>query len=164
MTTVAFTPSPLQPFQFQATLDGQQYTVIVTWNIFGQRWYINIYSLNGVLVAVLPLIGSAVTLQLASLMWNQLAGIMVATTMLPLPFKIGQVVNLSLANIVPVALNGRVQCNITGLKTFTFPMPGDPGRITTVGVVDYGINLVAGYFVDSTMVYREPNTQFEINP
>lgn len=59
MTTyVDFTPSNYQPFQFQAELDGETYTVLVTWNLFGQRYYLNITSLAGTQVATIPMIGS----------------------------------------------------------------------------------------------------------
>lgn len=57
-TFVDFVPSASAPFQFQATLDGSIYTVIVTWNLYGQRYYINIFTLDGVRVLTLPLIGS----------------------------------------------------------------------------------------------------------
>lgn len=55
---VQFAPSTSSNFQFQATFDGDVYTIIVTWNLFGQRYYVNIYTVNGDLVAALPLIGS----------------------------------------------------------------------------------------------------------
>lgn len=59
MTTyINFNPSPNEPFQFQPTFDGKVYSVIVTWNLFGQRYYVNIYSLDNTLVVALPLIGS----------------------------------------------------------------------------------------------------------
>ena len=38
-----------------ATLDGQQYNAIVTWSLFGQRWVVNIYSLQSVWVLSKPL-------------------------------------------------------------------------------------------------------------
>ena len=57
---IDFTPTPLAPFQFQATFDGAIYTVITTWNLFGRRYYVNIYTLQRVLVAALPLIASPV--------------------------------------------------------------------------------------------------------
>ena len=57
-TYVQFVPSPQSPFQFQATLDSSTYTVIVTWNLFGQRYYINLYALDGTWIVALPLIGS----------------------------------------------------------------------------------------------------------
>lgn len=58
MTSYLFTPSSTANFQFQPTLDGQQYNVIATWNVFGSRYYINIYTLSGALVYTMPLIGS----------------------------------------------------------------------------------------------------------
>ncbi|MEX3914893.1 hypothetical protein AB4Y43_01415 [Paraburkholderia sp. BR10872] len=59
MTTyIPFTPSPSSNFVFQPTLDGQQYTAIMTWNMFGQRYYLNLYTSQNVLVLCVPLIGS----------------------------------------------------------------------------------------------------------
>ena len=57
-TVVSFAPSPQAPFQFEAVLDGTTYTVIVTWNVSGQRYYINVYALDQTWIFTLPLIGS----------------------------------------------------------------------------------------------------------
>jgi hypothetical protein len=57
-TLIQFNPSATANFQFQATLDGQNYIVVVTWNLFGQRYYINIYDTSGVLKLAMPLVGS----------------------------------------------------------------------------------------------------------
>jgi len=53
-----FTVPDVGNFQFQPTLDGAVYNCIATWNMFGQRWYINCYDLNGVRIFSLPIIGS----------------------------------------------------------------------------------------------------------
>lgn len=58
MTIVQFTPSATSAFQFQATLDGGSYTIIVTWNVYAQRYYVNIYDNYNSLIVTLPLIGS----------------------------------------------------------------------------------------------------------
>lgn len=58
MTTYQFQPSNSSPFQFQPTLDGNIYTCTVTWNLFGQRWYINCISQNGALVFSRAMVGS----------------------------------------------------------------------------------------------------------
>lgn len=58
MTTYLFAPSPTAPFQFQPTLDGEVYHVVVTWNLFGQRYYVNVMTTSGALVLCLPMIGS----------------------------------------------------------------------------------------------------------
>jgi hypothetical protein len=56
--SIQFTPSSTAPFAFQVTLDGAKYSVIVTWNIYAQRYYVNIYTTGNVLIVSLPLIGS----------------------------------------------------------------------------------------------------------
>ena len=59
MTTyVDFSPSQTVPFQFQAALDGQIYTVTIPWGLFGARYYCQISTLQGQSVVLLPLIGS----------------------------------------------------------------------------------------------------------
>ena len=66
MTTVYdFTPTASAPFQFQPTLDGTTYNVIITWNVFGQRYYINIYDLSGNLILCMPFIGSPLNYDLS---------------------------------------------------------------------------------------------------
>lgn len=55
---IPFTPSPLAAFQFQAVLDGDIYICVVTWNVFGARWYVTITSQNGTRIVTLPLIAS----------------------------------------------------------------------------------------------------------
>jgi hypothetical protein len=59
MTTYTqFVPQPNTLFQFQPTLDGQQYTVVVTWSLYGQRWYFNLLTLQRQLVLSAALVGS----------------------------------------------------------------------------------------------------------
>ena len=59
MTTFTqFTPSANTNFSWTPTLDGQQYSAVIVWSLFGQRWVLNIYSLSGALVLMKPLTGS----------------------------------------------------------------------------------------------------------
>lgn len=59
MTTYTdFAPPVNQMFQFQPTLDGNQYIVTVPWNQYGKRYYINIQDLLGNTVLFVALIGS----------------------------------------------------------------------------------------------------------
>lgn len=59
MTTyIDFRPSDQALFQFQLTLDGQVYAAICTWNLYGQRYYVNLYDAAGVRIFSLPQIGS----------------------------------------------------------------------------------------------------------
>lgn len=58
MATFAFTPSATAAFQFQPTLDDNVYTCVVTWNLFGQRYYLNVYQDDGTLVTCRAMVGS----------------------------------------------------------------------------------------------------------
>ena len=51
----------LQPFQFQAVLDGATYNVIVTWNIARQGWYLSVVDQSGNLIGSRALVGSPPT-------------------------------------------------------------------------------------------------------
>lgn len=57
-TFVDFVPTVAGPFQFRAVLDGESYTVLVTWNLFGQRFYVNIYTVDAVLLLAIGMVGS----------------------------------------------------------------------------------------------------------
>ena len=58
MTVIDFFPTQDGPFSFQAFLDGATYSCQVTWSLAGQRWYLNVYTLNGDLVLVIAMTGS----------------------------------------------------------------------------------------------------------
>lgn len=55
---VQFNPTTSANFQFNATFDGSSYSVVVTYNIYGERYYVNIYDTTNQLIVCLPLIGS----------------------------------------------------------------------------------------------------------
>lgn len=57
-TIIPFNPQPNANFQFAPFLDGATYTGICTWNVYGCRYYLNIYALEGALILSIPLIQS----------------------------------------------------------------------------------------------------------
>jgi len=57
-TLTTFNPAPNVNFQFNCTLDGNPYTIIVNWNNYTPRYYINVYDTAGQLIVINPLIGS----------------------------------------------------------------------------------------------------------
>lgn len=57
-TVTPFTPTNNQAFQFNATLDGSAFICVVTWNLWAQRWYLNIFTVQGVLIVCRALIAS----------------------------------------------------------------------------------------------------------
>jgi hypothetical protein len=58
MTIFPFAPSSSVPFTFQPTLDGVTHTAVISWNVFGERWYLNLYTLQGSRVCTVAVVGS----------------------------------------------------------------------------------------------------------
>lgn len=163
MTTYTnFAPTPQAPFQFQAVLDGAPYTIIVTWLAFGQRWYVNCYDQNNNLIFCLPLIGSADGLPLSALSWA--SGLVTATTGAPHGFRIGSAVQLTLTGTSPDGFNGSFLCSVLNTTQFSYLVANDPGPIATLGAASYNVNLAAGYFQTSTLVFRTSTQNFEVTP
>lgn len=101
MTTyVDFTQPQDQPFEFQATLDGQLVVVRVPWNVYRQDWYVVVSDTAGNPIVSVPRVGS--------------------------------------------------------------PVIGENPQYLDADCID--LNLVAGYFTTSTLVWRPSTGQFEINP
>ncbi len=59
MTSIAFNPANSSP-PFTATfiLDGVPHAVTGTWNLYAQRWYLNIVSSDSDLIWSGPIVGS----------------------------------------------------------------------------------------------------------
>lgn len=160
ITYIDFVPSLIQAPEFQVTLDQQFYNVIVTWNLFGQRYYINIYTLDGTLVVCKALIGSPIGVQIASATWS--SGKVTLITQKPHGLALNATVNVTISGVTPDGYNGQVKAFITGRNSLTFALASNPGEIVITGSVNQNIDLVAGYFLASTMVFRQANNQFEI--
>jgi hypothetical protein len=164
-TFTDFTPTATQPFQFSPTLDGAPYSLVVTWGLAGQRWYVNLYDQHGVLIFYLPLIASPSAMATQSLTWDSTQHIVTVITTVPHALKIGVPVTLTIANVVPLAYNGIVTLLPIGPSTLTYSQTTDPGGdATTQGTIGRDINLGAGYFQTSTLVFRDETQQFEVNP
>lgn len=59
MTTyIQFSPRPTTVSQYQVTLDGQQYNLLVPWSLYRKNWYIDLYDLQNNLVLSEGLVGS----------------------------------------------------------------------------------------------------------
>lgn len=170
MTTFTnFVPSTSQAFSFQPVLDGQTYNATVTWNVFGQRWYLNLYSLNGVLIVSQPLIASPSGVTIESLSWSTI-GIVTATTEAPHGYTIGSVVALTISGATPSAYSGLFDCLIISPTEFQYDLAPDPGAATSFGVANFNLNLVGGFSDEngspftSSLVFRETSSQFEVSP
>jgi hypothetical protein len=158
-TFINFVPSKVQVPQFNVTLDGNTYTVLVRWNLFAQRYYITIVSLEGVVILTEALVGSPIPIAISAVSWVN--GLVTVMTQNPHGLRFGRSVILTLSGITPDAYNGAVQVLVTGANTFSFPLTANPGAATVLGQMERNINLVAGFFT-STLVFRTANNQFEV--
>lgn len=163
MTTYfQYVPNNTAPYEFQPTLDGQAYIATVTWSFFGVRYYVNLYQADGTLVFSLPLVGSPIGTAIQSLTWEN--GYVRAKTIEPHGLLMLATINLSVSNCAPAAYNGEVRGFVTKEDEVMYPLATNPGKATMLGRVDHNVNLAAGYFTESTLVYREPSQQFEVTP
>lgn len=172
MTTFGFTPTATAPYRFQPTLDGAVYSATVTWNLFAQRWYLNLSDLSGNRIFSLPVVGSSAIQPLAALAWQN--GTVTATTQDPHGYAIGIMIALTVSGATPGAYNGSFPCLTTGPSSFTYPLSADPDPPTTSvdglqtasapGAYSFDLNIAAGYFTTSTLVYRTSSGNFEITP
>lgn len=156
----AFSPPPTQAFQFQPTLDGESYAAVVTWSLFGARWMLNLYRADGTLIFALPVIGSADEVLVQAASWAN--GYVVLT--LPHGYARLTTVDVHVSGFVPEAYNGNVRALVTAPNTIIYPLAADPGEVSTLGKVDAPINLAAGYFDESMLIFRESSQQFEVDP
>jgi len=159
-TLFPFTQSQTTNFTFQPVLDGNVYQASVNWNVAGQRNYLMLSALDGTPVVTLPVIESPVALPLASITWVN--GRVSAVTQQPHGYKIGLTVAITIENCQPDGYNGAVLAYVRDPSTLVYPLVQNPGAATLVGVADWFVNLVKGYFVTSVLVFR--NGQFEVSP
>lgn len=161
MTTFDFSPTTTAAFQFQPTFDGAVYNVIIPWSLFGRRYYVACYSLDGNLVFLVPLTGSPTGVAVQALEWKR--GNVIVTSATPHGFKPGQTTEITISGCVPPAYNGKFKVLAVDPVTLSYPLASNPGQATTLGHADQNESLTAGYF-DSTLVYRTANRQFEVSP
>lgn len=157
-----FTPTNQAPFQFQPTLDGQIYNAVVTWSLFGQRYYLNVYDLSGNLIVAIPLIASPSAIVIEGASWlRQTATVGLASSH---NVPIGVTANLTISGMAPDAYNGAFEMLSVSPTQLSYSLASDPGLPTAFGSLFRDINLVAGYFSASTIVYREGANRFEVSP
>lgn len=162
MTTyVDFVPSNVAPPQFQATLDGSIYNVLVLWNLAGQRYYVQVADQSGNIILYLSMVGSPTGLALATVTCTQ--GTVTATCVVPHNYTVGRTIALTVSGVTPADYNGTFDALIVNATQFTYSIPTLPLAASIAGNVNYNISLTAGYF-DSTLVWRVANNQFEIAP
>jgi hypothetical protein len=142
-------------------LDYQDITMMVTWNVAAQRYFINLYTLDGVWVCTVPLVETSNGQQVLAMTYDPDQGVLIGKMTAPMRRPPGQIVDYMLENFSPVSINGPQQCLTLADQRFSFAAP-DPGVISVMGHASRYQNMVKGYFQYSTLIYR--SGQFETNP
>ena len=156
MTTyVDFVPSPVAPFQFQATFDSAQYNVIVTWNEFGERYYINVYDLASNLILARAIASSGAKLS-ATFSWSSNYATAVTSGNHNVP--VGQMAAIQVSG-TGLGFDGSYQALASSAMTLMYVLSANPGSPGS-GNVGQDVNLLAGYF-NSSLIFRGATQQFE---
>jgi hypothetical protein len=172
-TVIPFIPSNIKPYSFPVTLDGNTYSVTVTWNVSAQRFYINVYDRSGAWIVTVPLITTPPNRKIESVNYNPfqlvLEVIMVSPTLWPIPLSPGglstspgTIIDYTLEGFNPTTYNGKFRGMHVNGNMFTVPMATNPGSLIVMGAVSRKLNMIAGVFTTSTLIYR--NGSFEIDP
>jgi hypothetical protein len=154
------------PFQFSATLDGNQYTISVTWNFAAQRYYIQITDQFGNTIVTRPMIGSPALQPLLSLEWQ--SGIATAMTASIIGLRIGALANITVTSTDD---NGIVSTQVfpstvISHTSFTYPLVASPWVANYCPRASWSIdeNLAGGFFQTSLLFFRQSTQNFETTP
>jgi hypothetical protein len=158
-TQVVFTPSTTQAFSFSPVINGVTYSATVTWNIYSQRYYLNLSTTAGVLVLSVPVIGSGPQLG-ATLTWDdQAGGVATVVTASAHNVPIGQLANIRISQ-TGTAFDGNWQALATGAMTLTYALANPDENQPLSGQLSFDVNLVAALGA-GWLIYRNSGTVFE---
>lgn len=154
-TVFPFTPSQTAPFQFRPTLDGQQYQATVLWNFAGQRWYMQVASLTGTLIAFVPVVGSlsAVQASLTTTIGQRIATLSNRTGFVQPDWLIASA-NVAAGTTIRAMSGSTIYMSQAASLTGT-----DAGALFS-----FDLNLMGGYFFQTALVFRDALSQFAVYP
>jgi hypothetical protein len=163
-TFVTFQPSTTAAFSFPLTLTGTPYVATITWNVFGERYYLNLADLSGNPVLCRALVSSGPRYQ-ASFNWAN--GTATATIVGAHNVPVGNVVDVRTSQ-TGTPFDGEYRALSTGPNTLTYPIQVNPQVPTPQnGTLSFDLNLVAevldpsGNPIVGWLLYHCDTQQFE---
>lgn len=162
MTAYPFNPSPLQNATFNPVLGGNVYAATIVWNVFGQRWYLNLTDTQGNLLISTAVVSSQDPQGISSITWAD--NLVTVETTSPHWLPLGSQARVYVSGYAPDAYNGLQTVNITGPSSFTYQLDSDPGETTVAGTFGSVIDLSAGLAGDSMLLYYAATNQFVTTP
>jgi hypothetical protein len=158
---IPFVSSNYAAPNFQVTLDGATYNIVITWNVSAQRFYVNVYDSNGNLICAVPLTESPPDITISDMYWDQNRQVVVVNSPTYICRPYGQIVRYTISNCYPDVFNGTFNCLMESLHVFSYQMVNDPGQIVTIGSAGVHFNMLEPWF-NSSFIYRKK--RFEVNP
>ncbi|MGH8321579.1 MAG: hypothetical protein ACRESI_06465 [Gammaproteobacteria bacterium] len=158
----AFDPNSNLSQTFNPVLDSATYTASIVWNIFSNRWFLNLTDQTGTLIIFCALASSNNQKQIASLVWAD--GVVTVYTQNYHFYPLGTIRSLRINGVTPAGYNGIYDCTVTGSNTFTFPLTTDPGTGTIFGTYGEVLDLTQGLFNASVLLYYAQGAYFETIP
>jgi hypothetical protein len=163
ITYYPFKPSQVAAPRFQAVIDGVLTTVVVTWNVAAQRYYINVYTSTGALVVARAVVETARARPLNVFYYDNTQRAMIGILANPVWRPVGQIVNYTFEGFQPESLNHAQLVIRYGYHTgmFAYRINTNPGEVTVLGSVSRYANMLEGYANQTSLIFR--NNQFEVN-
>ena len=149
-----FIPSDVAAPTFRPLLDGWTCTVVVTWNVAAQRYYINVYNYDGSLAVARALVESPPGLALVDLAWDANRNVVTATIAQEWRRPVGQIVQYTIQDCQPDALNGVFDCLVLNDTQFSYGLATYPGPVSVLGAVQRDLDMLKGWF-QSSMAFRD---------
>ena len=154
---VPFTPSATSVFQFSPVLNGTTYQATVTWNVFGQRYYVNLATAAGAHVLTTAVVSSGPRLRVA-LSWAN--GYASAQAGAPHSIPIGECADLRISD-TGTGYDGQWQAFATGADSFSYVAPNPEVATSPTGTAQQLANMVGGVLPGALLLFHFDTLQFE---
>lgn len=155
-TLVDFLPTNIAPFQFQPTLNGTQYQVMIPWNIFTPGYYLSLSDLQGNQILYRALTSSGPSLQAVFAWSEQVVGVATAVAH-NVPVGSLAMVRVSQTNL---GFDGFYNALAVGPTQLTYELDVNP-QAAAQGTLSFPLNLVQGVLDDCFLFYSDTTQQFE---
>lgn len=141
-TVIQFTPSTAGAFQFKPTIGNTLYTAFVTLNLFGGRYFLNLYDQSSTLVISRALTSTGPKLQ-ATLTWEDtgIGGLATIETATPHNVPLGQLANVYVSQ-TGTSFDGKWQALSVSETELTYALNNPDFVQPLPGSVSFPLNLV----------------------
>lgn len=159
-TVVNFVQSTIAPFQFQPTMNGVQYAASILWNVFGERYYLQLTDLLGNPVKFRSVVSSGPRL-LGSFVWAD--NVAAVNCQVPHNIPVGACANVVMSGTAS-SFDGSVQVLAVSATAVTYALTTNPQQSQPLtGTMSFVVNLVEGAGIGFMHFFSDSQT-YEYGP